>query len=64
MTEEIINNKKYYSAKELAKILSYNVMTIYRYIKQGKLRALRFGKEFRIEKNDWENFIKKIEEIK
>ena len=53
--------KKYYTAKELADMLSYNIMTIYRYIARGKLKALKFGKEFRVEKTDWDKFVKTLE---
>ncbi len=54
MTQE----KEFYKAEELAKRLDMNIMTIYRYIKSGKLRAYKFGKEFRIKKRDYANFIK------
>jgi len=33
------NQAEYYTAKELADKLSLNVMTIYRYIDAGKLKA-------------------------
>ena len=45
--------KNYYTAKELAEKLSLNVMTIYRYIEAGKLKAYKIGKEFRIEEADF-----------
>ena len=51
------NTKNYYSAKELAEELSLNVMTIYRYISAGKLKAYKIGKEFRIEKADFKKFM-------
>lgn len=50
---------EFYTASELAKKLKVNVMTIYRYIKGGKLRAYKIGKEFRIDKNELEAFLKK-----
>ena len=53
------NNKEYYTAKELAEMLSLNVMTIYRYIDGGKLKAYKIGKEFRIEKAEFERFMNK-----
>lgn len=34
-------------------------MTIYRYIKAGNLRAYKIGKEFRIDKNEFDNFLNK-----
>ena len=51
--------KEYYTAKELADLLSLNVMTIYRYIDAGKLKAYKIGKEFRIEKSEFERFMNK-----
>lgn len=53
--------KKYYTARELANMLSYNIMTIYRYIGRGKLKAIKSGKEFRVEKTDWDKFVKIME---
>lgn len=49
--------KEYYTAKELAEKLSLNVMTIYRYIDAGKLKAYKIGKEFRIDKSEFERFM-------
>jgi len=53
------NEKSFYTAKELAEMLSLNVMTIYRYIDAGKLKAYKIGKEFRIEKAEFERFMNK-----
>ena len=35
-------------------------MTIYRYIKAGKLKAYKIGKEFRIDKKEFNNFLNKV----
>lgn len=51
--------KAYYTAKELAELLSVNVMTIYRYIKAKRLKAYKIGKEFRIEREEFESFMNK-----
>lgn len=48
-----------YTARELANLLRVNIMTIYRYIKAGKLDAYKFGKEFRIEKKEFVKFLNK-----
>lgn len=53
----IKNNKEFYKTEELASLLQVNVMTIYRYIKAGKLKAYKIGREFRIGKNDFNNFL-------
>lgn len=50
---------EFLTAEEVAEILKVNIMTIYRYIKAGKLRAYKLGKNFRIEKNEFETFLKK-----
>lgn len=42
--------KDFYTVQELADKLRVNIMTIYRYIKAGKLKAYKIGKEFRIDK--------------
>lgn len=54
-----MNEKTFYTAKELSEKLECNIMTIYRYIKAKKLKAYKIGKEFRIEKEDYSLFIKK-----
>ncbi len=51
--------KEFYKAEDLAEKLDVNIMTIYRYIKAGRLKAYKFGKEFRVEKNEFESFLKK-----
>jgi excisionase family DNA binding protein len=55
-----IKEKPFYKAEELAKLLEVNIMTIYRYIKAGRLKAYKLGREFRIEKGDFNSFLKKV----
>ena len=55
-----MQNKEFYTAKELADKLRVNIMTIYRYIKAGKLKAYKIGKEFRIEKKEFKRFLDKV----
>ena len=49
---------EFYRAEDLAEKLDVNIMTIYRYIKAGKLKAYKIGKEFRIDKQDFDQFLK------
>jgi excisionase family DNA binding protein len=35
-------------------------MTIYRYIKKGKINAYKIGKEFRIGKAEFDAFLRKV----
>jgi len=51
--------KDFYKTEELAEKLRVNVMTIYRYIKAGKVRAYKIGKEFRIEHSEFDKFLTK-----
>ncbi len=52
-----MGNSEFYTALELAEKLKLNVMTIYRYIKAGKLSAYKVGKEFRIDQMEFERFL-------
>jgi len=52
-----MEKQEYYTAKELAEKLRVNIMTIYRYIKAGKLKAYKMSKEFRIDKKEFDEFL-------
>lgn len=56
MTKE----KEFYKAEDLAKLLDVNIMTIYRYIKAGRLKAYKIGREFRIDKEEFGVFLNKV----
>lgn len=47
-----------YTLKEVADILKVSRQTIYNYLKAGRLRATKFGKEYRVTKEDLEEFIR------
>lgn len=51
--------KEFYKAEDLAKMLEVNIMTIYRYIKAGRLKAYKLGREFRIDKKEFQSFLEK-----
>lgn len=53
-----MSEKDFYTAKDLAGKLDLNIMTIYRYIDAKKLKAYKIGKEYRIEKTEFEEFLK------
>lgn len=55
--------KYFYTAQEVADIFGYNIMTIYRYIKSGKLNAYKMGKEFRIDKKEFNKFLNNVKII-
>lgn len=54
------DKKEYYTARDLAGLLSVNVMTIYRYIKARRLRAYKIGKEYRVDRAEFERFMNKV----
>jgi excisionase family DNA binding protein len=49
--------EEFYTAEELAHALKLNVMTIYRYIKNGTLSAYKIGKEYRIDHKEFQRFL-------
>ena len=55
-----IKDKEFYKAEELAEKLQLNIMTIYRYIKAGRLKAYKIGKGYRIDKQEFETFLKRV----
>ena len=52
MTEE-----KYYTIEEVAEMLKVVYLTVYRWIQDGKLKAYKSGKQYRINKSDLDRFI-------
>jgi len=55
----MIKEKEFYKTEDLAEKLDVNIMTIYRYIKAGKLKAYKIGKEYRIGKVEFNRFLRK-----
>lgn len=51
------SEKEFYTAQDLADKLEVNIMTIYRYIKAGRLKAHKIGKEFRIDRKEFQKFM-------
>jgi len=50
---------EFYTARELANKLRVDIMTIYRYIKANKFIAHKIGKEYRIERTEFDRFMNK-----
>jgi len=59
MTEE-----KYYTIEEVAEMLKVVYLTVYRWIQDGKLKAYKAGKQYRINKTDLDRFITSYERQK
>ncbi|MEX0596927.1 MAG: helix-turn-helix domain-containing protein [Candidatus Paceibacterota bacterium] len=59
-----MKQKEFYTTQELADKLRVNIMTIYRYIKANRLKAYKIGKEYRIDRVDFNNFLKSVQNKK
>ncbi|MCX6731081.1 MAG: helix-turn-helix domain-containing protein [Candidatus Roizmanbacteria bacterium] len=49
---------EFYTTRQIAKILDLKTITIRRWIDKGILPAYRFGTELRIDKTEFEKFVK------
>jgi len=49
---------QYYSIEEVATMLKVAYLTVYRWIRSGKLQAIKAGKQYRIKKVDLNLFTK------
>ncbi len=56
----MIKDKDFYKAEDLAELLEVNIMTIYRYIKAGKLKAYKIGKAYRVDKVEFQRFLQQV----
>lgn len=45
------------TVQEVAKILRLNPLTVYGYIRAGKIRAAKFGRSYRVSQEDLQDFI-------
>ena len=59
-TQKAKKEQEFYLVSELADSLRVSDMTIYRYIKAGKIKAYKIGKEFRIDKQEFNSFLNKV----
>jgi excisionase family DNA binding protein len=50
-------SKQLLTAQDVAKILRLNPLTVYGYIRSGKLRAAKFGRYYRVSQADLQEFI-------
>lgn len=50
-------NTLFFSIKEVSIILSVAYLTVYRWIKSGKLKAVKSGKQYRINRKDIDEFL-------
>ena len=52
-------NKDWLTVEEIATDLRVHVSTVRDWIKQKKLKAAKFGRDYRIKRKDYEEFIEK-----
>jgi len=60
INKNMAQEKEFYLVEELAEKLRVSTMTIYRYIKRKKVKAYKIGKEFRIDHEEFNNFLNKV----
>lgn len=53
------NSDAFYTVEQVSELLKIHWQTVLNYIKNGKLKAVRLGKGYRIQKEELDNFIKK-----
>ena len=49
--------EQYYSIEEIAKMLKVAYLTVYRWIRAGKLKAYKIEKQYRINTTDFKEFL-------
>lgn len=54
----ILMESQYFSINEVAETLRVSYLTVYRWVRLKKLKCIRAGKQYRIDKKDLEVFIK------
>lgn len=52
-----MEDKKVYTLDEVAKILSLSKRTLYTYVKEGRLEAVKVGKSWRVRKDQLDAFL-------
>jgi len=57
MRHQVETNNNLLTPEQVAGILQVHVLTIYGYIRQGKLDAIRLGRSYRITPQDLAHFI-------
>lgn len=54
----ILSSTQLLTVRDVARILRLNPLTVYGYIRSGKLTAAKFGRSYRISEEDLQNFIR------
>lgn len=51
-------NELFFTIEEISKMLKVSYLTVYRWVRAGKLMAYKIEKQYRIKKEDFDLFIK------
>jgi excisionase family DNA binding protein len=52
-----MTEKPLLTTQDIAELLEMHITTIRRYIREGKIKAIRIGREYRIRREDFEEFL-------
>lgn len=55
---KVIPEEKYLTIQEVADSLKVAYLTVYRWIQNGKLKAYKAEKQYRIKQSDFDHFLK------
>ena len=50
-------DEKFYTIEQVAEMLQVVYLTVYRWIQDGKLKAVKAGKQYRIRQSDLDKFL-------
>ena len=53
-----MEKEQYFTIEEVSEMLKVAYLTVYRWIQAGKLNAVKAGKQYRIEKNTLDKFLR------
>jgi excisionase family DNA binding protein len=56
-----VQRKEYLTTEDIARHLDISVATVRRYIRTGKLTAVRLEREYRVRRDEFERFLKERE---
>ena len=56
-----MQRKEYLTTEDIARHLDISVATVRRYIRTGKLTAVRLEREYRVRRDEFERFLKERE---
>ena len=52
--------EKLYTCKQLAEALQINIQTVQRFVREGKIKAIKVGREFRITEQSLQDYLKQV----